>query len=447
MTDTAAVILAAGKSTRMRTSVPKVLHTIAGRPMIAHVLDIVRPLAPARTVVVVGPDMEAVAAEVAPVETALQAAQRGTADAVQAARAALEGFAGTVLVLFGDSPLIRTETIEHMLAARQGAEVPAVVVLGFRPADTEPYGRLLQTPDGDLERIVETRDASAEERAVGLCNSGVMAIDGAVLFDLLDAIGTDNAQGEYYLTDIVAVARGKGLRCAVVEADAAELVGINSRAELAAAESAMQERLRTRAMAEGTTLRDPATVWLSADTVLGRDVTVGQNVVFGPGVTVGEGAVIEAFCHIEGAEIASGARVGPFARVRPGTRLAAGARIGNFVEVKNAELGDGAKVNHLSYVGDASVGPHANVGAGTITCNYDGVEKHRTEIGAGAFIGSNTALVAPVSVGSGAIVGAGSTITKDVDDDELTVTRAEQRHNPGGAARLRERKAKRKSAG
>ena len=298
MTDTAAVILAAGKSTRMRSSVPKVLHPIAGRPMIAHVLDTVRPLEPARTIVVIGPEMEAVAAEVAPVETALQAAQRGTADAVQAARAALEGFAGTVLVLFGDSPLIRTETVERMLAARQGLAAPAVVVLGFRPADTEPYGRLLQTPDGDLERIVETRDASAEERTVGLCNSGVMAIDGAVLFDLLDAVGTDNAQGEYYLTDIVAVARGKGLRCTVVEADASELVGINSRAELAAAEHAMQERLRGRAMIEGATLRDPASVWLSADTVLGRDVTVGQNVVFGPGVSVGEGAVIEAFCHI-----------------------------------------------------------------------------------------------------------------------------------------------------
>ena len=346
--------------------------------------------------------------------------------------------ADDVLVLFGADPLIEPSTVERLLAARRDGA--AVAVLGFRAPDPGLYGRLIVGSDGSLEAIVEARDASPEQLAIDLCNSGVMAIDGGRLPGLLARLGNDNAKGEYYLTDVVARVRADGLACALVEGDAEELDGVDSRADLAVAEAIMQTRLRAAAMAGGATLADPTTVYFSFDTVLGRDVTVGPSVVFGPGVTVADGAEIKAFSHIEGARVAADAVIGPFARLRPGAQIDAGARVGNFVEVKNAVLETGAKVNHLSYVGDARVGAFANVGAGTITCNYDGFAKHRTEIGAGAFIGSNTALVAPVTIGDGASIGAGSVIAKDVAADALALTRADHREIEGGADRLRRRK-------
>ncbi|MHA1536304.1 MAG: bifunctional UDP-N-acetylglucosamine diphosphorylase/glucosamine-1-phosphate N-acetyltransferase GlmU [Alphaproteobacteria bacterium] len=434
--DVAAIILAAGKGTRMKSDLPKVMHKLAGRSMLGHVLASVARLGPARTAVVVGPGMEAVARAVAPVASCVQGEQLGTGDAVKAAREVLDGFAGTVLVLFGDTPFIQSSTLENMIAARAADAAPAVVVLGFRPGDPGAYGRLVVDGEG-LQAIVEARDASPEELAIDLCNSGVMAIDGEALFELIDAIGNDNSKGEFYLTDIVRIARDRGLSCAHIEADEGELLGVNSRADLAVAEAIMQGHLRAGAMAAGVTLSDPQSVWFAFDTEIGNDVSIGPNVFFGPGVSVASGAEIKAFSHIEGAEIAAGATVGPFARLRPGARIGKGARIGNFVEIKNALIEAGAKVNHLSYVGDARVGARANVGAGTITCNYDGFNKSHTDIGAGAFIGSNTALVAPVRIGDGAIVGAGSTITKDVAGDALALTRAGQKAVEGWAAKFR----------
>ncbi len=443
----AAVVLAAGKGTRMESVRPKVLHQIAGRPMLMHLLDALAPIGAEPTLLVIAPGMEAVAEAAAPRPSVVQKHQAGTADAVKAARAALDGFAGDVLVLYADTPLLRTETLKALLAARRGPPPAAVAVLGFRPARPDAYGRLDLGGDGMLERIIEPGDASAAERAIGLCNSGVMAVDGVRLFGLLERIGNDNAKGEYYLTDLVALARAEGLACAVVEGDADELMGVDGRADLARAEAIMQARLREAAMAGGATLIDPASVWLAADTRLGRDVVVGPDVVFGPGVTVAEGAEIRAFCHLEGVEIRAGAVIGPFARLRPGSVIGAGARVGNFVEVKNATLEEGAKAMHLAYLGDARVGPEANIGAGTITCNYDGFQKHRTEIGAGAFIGSNSALVAPVSIGAGAIVGAGSVVTRDVAADALATARAPQEETPGAAKRLRQRKTAAKPSG
>jgi len=443
---TAAIILAAGLGTRMKSARLKVLHPLAGRPMIRHLMETLSAIAVERSVVVIGRDMEAVAEAVAPHPCVVQEPRLGTGHAVMAAREALTGFTGDVLVLYGDTPLVSTPTLEAMLAARRRASPPAVVVLGFRPAEPGDYGRLVTGAGGTLEAIVEARDATAGQRAIGLCNSGVMAVDGERLFGWLARVGTDNAKGEYYLTDIVALARADGCACAVVEAPAEELLGINSRADLAVAEAVVQTALRARAMAGGATLVDPSTVYFSFDTRLGRDVTIGPNVVFGPGVTVGDGVDIHAFSHVEGARIAAGARIGPFARLRPGADIAESAHIGNFVEIKNASVEAGAKVNHLTYVGDARVGAKANVGAGTITCNYDGFFKDRTDIGAGAFIGSNTALVAPVKVGDGAIVGAGSVITKDVPADALVVTRAAALEVDGWARRFRERRAAEKAA-
>jgi len=443
----AVVVLAAGQGTRMRSALPKVMHPLAGRPMILQVLETAAALSAERTVVVVGPDMSALTELVAPHPSALQAEQKGTGHAVLQARDPLADFTGDVLVLYGDTPLLTVDTLAEVLAARHGESDPGVVVLGFRPEDPGAYGRLIAASDGSLEKIVEARDADAETLALDLCNSGVMAIDGAILFDLLDRLGDDNAKGEYYLTDLVALARNAGRNATVVEAPADELVGINSRADLAAAEAVMQTRLRETAMAAGATLIDPATVWFSHDTRLGRDVTVGPNVVFGPGVAVGNDAMILPFSHLEGVSVADGARIGPYARLRPGTVVGEGARIGNFVEIKAAEIDAGAKVNHLSYVGDARVGAGANVGAGTITCNYDGFTKSLTEIGAGAFIGSNSALVAPVKVGDGAFVGAGSTITRDVEADAMAVTRAEQKSVAEGAKRFRSRRRKPPPAG
>ncbi len=441
----ACVILAAGKGTRLKSKTPKVLHPVAGQPMIRHVADVVDALAPQRAVIVVGPDMDAVAAAADPWDVAVQQEQRGTADAVRSAAGHLAGFEGDVLVVFGDTPLITVETLQHMIDRRRASDDPAVVVLGMRPDDPAHYGRLVVDQGGNLEAIVEFADASPEQKSIRLCNGGLMAFDGRRLPELLAGIEDGNAQGEFYLTDAVEVARGLGHVCAFVEGSAIEVHGINSRAELAMAEAYMQDRLRAAAMAGGATLIDPGSVFLASDTVLGCDVTIGPSVVFGPGVTVEDDVEIRAFSHIEGAVVRSGAIVGPFARLRPGAEIGTGARVGNFVEIKNATLGTGAKANHLTYLGDAGIGAGANIGAGTITCNYDGYLKHRTEIGEGAFIGSNTALAAPVRVGDRANVGAGSVITRDVPDDALAVARGEQVEKPGAAKRYRERKAAEKA--
>jgi bifunctional UDP-N-acetylglucosamine pyrophosphorylase / glucosamine-1-phosphate N-acetyltransferase len=440
-----AVILAAGLGTRMASGLAKVLHLVGGLALVGHVGRAVGGVGAGRVAVVVGPGMAAVVdaaraglggAAVVGVE---QAERKGTGHAVLMARAALSGCAGPVVVVYGDTPLIGAATLQR-LAAGIGAG-HAVMVAGMRPADPGPYGRLVLAADGALERIVEAKDASAAELAIGLCNAGAMALDGAVMWDLLERLTPNNAKGEYYLTDVVGLARAQGLRCGVIAAAAEEAVGVNSRLELAQVEALFQQRMRRAAMLGGATLTDPASVWFSHDTVLGRDVTVGPNVVFGPGVTVGDHVAIKGFCHLEGCTIASGAQVGPFARLRPGAAIGEDAHIGNFVEIKAALIGAGAKVNHLSYVGDAEVGAKANVGAGTITCNYDGFTKAQTQIGAGAFIGSNTALVAPVRVGAGAIVGAGSVITADVAPDALAVARGHQEEKPGWAARFRSIKA------
>jgi bifunctional UDP-N-acetylglucosamine pyrophosphorylase/glucosamine-1-phosphate N-acetyltransferase len=434
--DVAVVVLAAGKGTRMESDLPKVLHAVAGRPMVAHVLAAAAAAGPARTVLVVGPGMESVHGVAGDAAIVIQDPPLGTGHAVMQARAALEGFSGDILVLFGDTPLLTPDTLGRMLGALRDGRRAAVAVLGFRPADPGAYGRLVVDGRGSLEAVVEFRDASEDERGIGLCNGGVMAIDGDVLFDYLAEVRSDNAKGEYYLTDLVAVARSRGRNCAVVEGAEEEVLGVNTRAHLAHAEAVMQRRLRENAMAGGVTLVDPDSVYLAADTRLGRDVVVEPNVFFGPGVEVGPGARIRAFSHLEGARVAGGAEIGPYARLRPGADIGSRARIGNFVEVKAASVEDGAKVNHLAYIGDARVGAGANVGAGTITCNYDGKRKSRTDIGAGAFIGSNSSLVAPVTIGDGAIVGAGSAIGRDVPAGALAVTRAETVVKPGWAARF-----------
>ena len=448
----AAVVLAAGKGTRMKSGLPKVLHPLAGRPMITHLLDTVSRLGATRAVVVVGAGADQVSAAVADmpgldVTCVVQEPQLGTGHAVLAAREALTGFEGDVLVLYGDAALVTVETLSALVEARSAQGVaPTVVVLGSCPEDAAKYGRLVLDDEGALVAIREYKDASPEEREIDFCNSGMMAVDGAHLFALLDQVGNDNRNGEYYLTDIVEVARAQGLRCEAVEGDPDEMLGVNSRAQLAEAELIVQDRLREAALDGGVTMTDPATVYLAADTRFGQDVTIEPGVFFGPGVTIGDNVTIRAYSHLEGATVGDGASVGPFARLRPEADVGAGARVGNFVEIKKSTLEPGAKVNHLTYIGDARVGANANVGAGTITCNYDGFLKYRTDIGAGAFIGSNTALVAPVTVGDGAIVGAGSVITGDVEADALAVTRAPQKGLTGWAARFRERKAKEKSA-
>lgn len=442
----ACIVLAAGKGTRMKSDLPKVLHPLAGVPMLRHVLGAAEALSPERIVVVVGPGMENVARAAAPHATVVQERQMGTGDAVAAARAALAGFDGDVLVLFGDTPLMTPATLRTLLEARRGPADPAVAVLGMRPADPGAYGRLITGPDGGLDRIVEFLDATPEERAVGLCNAGLMAFDGVRLWALIDGIGNANAKGEFYLTDAVAVARDKGWYRAVVEGPVDDVLGVNSRAELAGLEGILQVRLRRAAMDGGATLADPATVWLAADTRLGRDVVVGQNVVFGPGVTVEDGVEIRPFSHLEGVVVRRGAVIGPFARLRPGSDVGEEAHIGNFVEVKGTRIGRGTKANHLAYIGDAVVGSGTNVGAGTITCNYDGFLKHRTEIGDGVFVGSNSTLVAPVSIGDGAFVAAGSTVTEAVPSDALVLGRSRQAVKEGWAAAFRKRKQAEKAA-
>ena len=445
----AAIILAAGKGTRMKSDTHKVLHPIAGRPMLLHLIDSVKALGAAREVVVVGAGREQVEAAVAPLgaETAHQAEQLGTGHAVLQAKDALAGFDGDVLILYGDVPLVTTETMRRMVERLHGDDAPAVVVLGFRPADPGAYGRLIVADEDRLSKIVEYKDAAPEERAVTLCNSGLMAVRGADLFALLERVTSDNAAGEFYLTDIVELANRDGRVAAVIETGATEVTGVNSRGELAALEAEWQQARRTRAMVEGATLIAPETVWFAHDTVLGRDVTIEPNVVFGPGVTVADGVTLRAFSHIEGATIASGATVGPFARLRPGAVLEADSHVGNFVELKNAVLGKGAKANHLTYLGDASIGAGANIGAGTITCNYNGYLKQKTVIGEGAFIGSNSALVAPVTIGDGAIIGAGSVITRDVEADALAVTRPETLTKSGWATTFRAAMKARKERG
>jgi bifunctional UDP-N-acetylglucosamine pyrophosphorylase/glucosamine-1-phosphate N-acetyltransferase len=436
----AAIILAAGKGTRMKSDLHKVLHPIAGRPMLEHLLASVDALEPARTAVVVGSGRE----QVEPLVTAhkgvvaVQDPQHGTAHAVRQAEGALAGFEGDVLILYGDTPLVETATMQRMLERLNAADAPAAVVVAFRPADPARYGRILAHDGGTIDRMVEYKDASEAERAVDLCNSGLMAVRSEDLWPLLARVGNDNAAQEYYLPDIVMLAAADGRRSAVIETGAEEVAGINSRAELAEVELAWQRRRRARAMADGVSLTAPDTIWFSHDTEIGRDSSVEPNVVFGPGVRIAEKVRIRAFCHIEGATIASGAEIGPFARLRPGTEIAEKARVGNFVETKKAKLGRGAKASHLTYLGDVTVGEGANIGAGTITCNYDGFLKYGTTIGEGAFIGSNSALVAPVAIGAGAIVGAGSVITRDVAPDALAVARLDQQEKPGWAARFRQ---------
>jgi bifunctional UDP-N-acetylglucosamine pyrophosphorylase / glucosamine-1-phosphate N-acetyltransferase len=436
------VVLAAGEGTRMRASRPKVLHAIGGRSLIAHVLAAAGSAGGAQAVVVgpaQGADQGAVVAAVkaaAPgAELFVQTERRGTAHAVLAAKPALARGADDILIVFADTPLVTPQTLARLRSAlAQGA---AVAVLGFRPADPTGYGRLIVGLDGELKAIREEKDADAQERAISLCNAGLMALRGDVALAILERIGDDNAKREFYLTDAVAVARTQGLTTVALETEEDEVRGVNTQAQLAEAEAVLQRRLRAAAHDAGVVMVAPETVHLAADTKLGRDVVIEPYVLFGPGVTVEDGAVIRSFSHLEGATVGRGARVGPFARLRPGASLGADVHVGNFVEVKEARLAAGAKANHLAYIGDASVGEGTNIGAGAITCNYDGAAKHRTEIGKGVFIGSNAALVAPVRIGDGAYVGTGSVITADVPEDALALARGRQVNKEGWAARLR----------
>ncbi|HZG46176.1 MAG TPA: bifunctional UDP-N-acetylglucosamine diphosphorylase/glucosamine-1-phosphate N-acetyltransferase GlmU [Allosphingosinicella sp.] len=436
----AAIILAAGKGTRMKSDLHKVLHPLAGRPMLEHLLAGVEELGCHRSVVVVGSGREQVEPLVAAHggTVAVQEPQLGTAHAVQQARAALADFDADVLILYGDTPLVSVATMRGMIERLRAEDAPAVVVVAFRPDDPLRYGRVIADGSGTIEKMVEWKDASTAERAVDLCNSGMMAVRAADLWPLLDRVGNDNAAREFYLPDIVMIAAAEGRRSVVLEVDPLECAGVNSRAELAGLEAVWQQARRTAMMEAGVSLVAPETVWFSHDTVIGRDTVVEPNVVFGPAVRIGERVRIKAFSHLEGATIAEGAEVGPYARLRPGTELGPNTRIGNFVETKKAKLGAGAKANHLTYLGDTEVGEKANIGAGTITCNYDGFFKYGTSIGAGAFIGSNSALVAPVAIGDGAIVGAGSVITADVAPDFLAVARGKQKGFGGWAKNFRE---------
>jgi len=443
-----AIVLAAGEGTRMRSPLPKVLHRLAGKTLLAHVLTTVRAAGATATAIVVGPDHGAVAQEARRVlpnaEIFVQAERRGTAHAVLAAEAAIGRGADDVLIIFADTPLIRLDTLQPLRAAL--ADGAALAVLGFRPADPFGYGRLI-VENGELMAIREESDASEAERASPLCNAGLMAVCGHEALTVLQQIGNDNRKGEFYLTDAVAIARGLGLKVVAIEGEEDDVRGINTKAQLAQAEAVMQQRLRQAALEQGVTMAAPETVFLSADTTLGKDVVIEPYVVFGPGVVVEDEAVIHSFSHLAGAHVGKGASVGPFARLRPGAKLGPGSRVGNFVEVKEATLGARAKANHLSYIGDASVGEDANVGAGTITCNFDGVAKHRTDIGKGAFIGSNSALVAPVKIGEGAYVGSGSVITRDVPADALALGRGQQVVKEGWVARLRKTRMTGKKSG
>jgi len=445
-TPLAVIVLAAGKGTRMKSDTHKVLHPIAGRPMLEHLLSSAADLAPARQVVVAGHGRDQLEKALgARAAIAVQDPQHGTAHAVQMAQDALADFDGDVLVLYGDVPFVTAETMRSMIERLHADDAPKVVVLGFAPDDALAYGRVIA--DGDaIVKMVEFKDATEAERATKLCNSGLLAARSGDLFALLARVDNNNAQGEYYLPDIVNIALADGDRAAVVvTADPDEVAGINSRAELADAERRWQDRRRAQAMADGATLIAPETVWFSWDTQIGRDVLIEPNVVFGPGVTVADHVTIHAFSHLEGATVAGKSELGPYARLRPGADIRAKAKIGNFVEIKKAAIGEGAKVNHLSYVGDAEVGAGANLGAGTITCNYDGYFKYKTVIGERAFIGSNSALIAPVRIGKDAIVAAGSAVSRDVGDGELRLVRAEQMVKPGWADRFHDAMKKKKA--
>ncbi|AXC48312.1 bifunctional UDP-N-acetylglucosamine diphosphorylase/glucosamine-1-phosphate N-acetyltransferase GlmU [Paracoccus suum] len=443
--EVAVIILAAGQGSRMQSDLPKVLHRLGGVPLMGHAMATARSLEPVRMVLVAGHGADAVrraAAKLDPeAEIALQPEQLGTGHAVAQALPLLDGFHGRVLILYGDTPFIAPETLAALTS--HSADV---VVLGFEAADPGRYGRLVTDGAGGLEAIVEWKDADPATRAIRLCNSGVLACEADLLRDLIARVGNDNAAGEYYLTDVPGLARAAGRSAAVVTCDEAETLGINTRAELAAAEAAFQARARAALMADGVTLTDPASVWLALDTVIGRDAIIGPNVVFGPGVTIESGAEVMPFCHLEGCHVSAGATVGPFARLRPGAELGPDVHVGNFVEVKNSQLAEGVKVGHLTYLGDAEIGAGTNIGAGTITCNYDGVAKHRTVIGARAFIGSDTMLVAPVSIGDGAMTGSGSTITQDVPAGALGLGRSRQVTKPGLGTRIMEALRARKEA-
>ena len=442
---TSVVILAAGMGTRMNSDLPKVMHKIAGAPMVVHAMKSGDSLFPDRVVVVAGHGAEMVgkaAQDWNPdAMIAVQAEQLGTAHAVAQAAPALDGFSGDVVVLYGDTPFITPETLEAMIAARADH---AIVVLGFDAADPGRYGRLITSGD-ILTEIVEFKDATEDQRAITLCNSGVVCADAETLLSLVAEVGNNNASGEYYLTDIVALAAKRGLTSTVVRCPEAETMGINTRAQLAQAEALFQTRARASAMEDGVTLQDPDSVFFAHDTVIGRDTVIEPNIVFGPGVTIESGATIRAFSHLEGCHVSRGAIVGPFARLRPGAELAEDVHVGNFVEIKNATIDEGAKVNHLTYIGDASVGKKTNIGAGTITCNYDGVFKHKTTIGEGVFIGSNTMLVAPVTVGDRAMTASGAVITKDIPAGALAVARADQVNKDGLGQRLMDKLRARKA--
>ena len=443
-TPLAVIVLAAGKGTRMKSDLHKVLHPIAGHPMLLHLLGNLGELSPARQVIVAGHGREQIEAALtgSGAEVVVQEPQLGTAHAALMAKDALADFSGLVLVCFGDVPFLSSATVARLCAALDGAKV---AVLGFRPADSAAYGRIIADTAGTVAKMVEHKDASAEERAVNLCNSGVLVAHSADIWRLLGKVDDNNAAREFYLPDVATHAIAEGARVAVVEADEAEVMGINSRAELADAEHRWQQRRRRAAMDDGASLIAPETVWFAWDTALGRDVLIEPGVFFGPGVSVADNVKIRANCHIEGAQIASGCEVGPFARLRPGTVLGEQAKIGNFVEVKKSTMGAGAKANHLSYIGDAEVGAGANIGAGTITCNYDGYFKYKTVIGERAFIGSNSALVAPVKIGADAIVAAGSAVTRDVAAGELRLVRGEQLVKPGWADRFHDAMKKKKA--
>ncbi len=439
----ACVILAAGQGTRMRSDMPKVLHHIAGLPLISHVIKACSALSPEKTVVVVSPENDLVGREVSPTPCALQEKPLGTGDAAKAARELLKDFSGEIIILFGDTPLITKESLQA-LRDKRAATGASIVVAGFTPKNPSGYGRLILGSDGQLLEIVEDKDATPEQQKIKLCNGGIMLFEADKLWPLLDKLNNNNAKAEYYLTDCVKFAKEQGLVTTVTEFPEEDIMGVNTRVDLAQAEKIMQNRLRHRAMMDGVTFVDPDTVYISHDTIFGSDVIVGPHVVFAQGVRISDGVEIRSFCHIAGTRIETGAIVGPFARLRPDTFIGSATRIGNFVEVKNSEIGAGAKVNHLTYLGDATIGSRANIGAGTITCNFDGFTKSRTEIGAGAFIGSNTALVAPVKVGSGAYVGAGSVITENVKSDALSVSRGKQTSIDDWARRYRDEREKEK---
>ncbi len=450
--DLAVIVLAAGQGTRMKSRHPKVLHEVGGRSLIGHIAAELAVLGASRVVLVVGPDMDAVlasaraAAPALRIDAVVQWDRLGTGHAALQAKGALDGFKGDIVVALGDAPFVSAATFRRLRDGLRGVDKPAVCVLGVRVADPGPYGRMVCTADGTLERIVEAKDASPAERKIDLVNTGVMAFDGAGFFDLLSRIEPTNAQREFYLTDAVALARKAGRNARAVEGTAEDWLAANDRAELAALEAVFQDRARKAAMLAGVTLVDPASVWFSHDTVIGPDTVVHPSVQFGPGTTIGRDVTIKGFCHFEGTRVADGAVVGPFARLRPGADIGPDAHVGNFVEIKNAKVEAGAKVNHLSYIGDARVGAKANIGAGTITCNYDGFEKFHTDIGAGAFVGSNSALVAPVKIGDGALVGAGSVVTQDVPADALVVARGQPATSPGWAKKFRDRRAAEKAA-